>query len=489
MTQKNQSRWHLRMNQFIGIGLLVFIFFAVNYIGYKYYFRKDISLNTYTQLSTQSLNVISNLPAEVTLVNFATPQGDITAQLIMQDVVSILGEYRYHSKNKIKVVRVDPFINFDEAKRYAELYKVSDQENVIVVDYKGQKKIIAYNELADIDNSLVTVGGAASVRTFKAEKAITSAIQSLVGGKKSKVYFLSGHGEYDPLASPDKKSGYSLLADYIKRQNVEIAQWNLISQGGLPEDMDLLIIAGPTTALAPVEVEIIEQYLERTDKPARLMIMLDPKTQSGLENILKPYGIIFENNLAVTKISIMGQVRLYGEVLGESFARHPVTEWIGKGGVNVNFRSARSLTILKGSQATPLVLSPKTYWGETDIVNPLAELDPEKDMAGPLVVAAAIDKGSLTDGGVKLTGAKIVAVGSASYLINQLLDVAPLDFFLNSMNWMLDKEQSMGISAKQPQEFNVQLSDQQLQTSFLLLISVPTLGLVLGLIIWFQRRK
>jgi len=489
MTLKKSSRWQLRFNQVIGLMLVVFIFFGVNFLGYKHYFRHNLSLINYTKLDGQTLKLIESLPAPVKIIHFATPQGDPSAPLIMGDVEAVLEEYQYSSKGKIELKKINPFINFEEAKRYSEEYKVSDQENVIIVDYNGQSKIIAYNELADIDNTLVGMGGAPSLKAFKAEQAITSAIQTLVQGKKSKVYFLSGHGEYDPSAAPQDQSGYFFLSEYIRRQNVEVAKINLISQGGLPDDMDLLVIAGPNAALAPLEIEILTRYLSRTENPARLILMLDPKTESGLEEILKPYGVTFENNLAMTKVSVLGQVRLYGEVRAGEFAVHPVTEWIGKGAMDLNLRGCRTLSLAQSPQVTALVRTPEVYWGESDITNKTPEYSPDKDIKGPLVVAAAIDTGSVADGGVRLQGARIVAVGGASFLINQHIGVAQLDFFLNAMNWTLNKETSLGIAPKIPQQFNVNLGDKELGTSFLLLTAIPLAGCFLGLLVWMRRRK
>lgn len=489
MASKNASRWQLRLNQLIGLALIVFIFIGVNYIGYKHYYRQNVSLINYTKLGGQSLKLIESLPGKVTLIHFATPQGDPSAPLIMGDLEGILEEYRYHGKGKIDLKRINPFIDFEEAKRYSEQYKVSDQENVLIVDYNGQKKVIAYNELADIDSSMLAMGGAPTLKAFKAEQAITSAIQTLVEGKKSKVYFLSGHGEYDPMAAQNDQGGYFFLSEYIKRQNVDVAKINLISQGGLPDDMDLLVIAGPNAPLAPIEIEILTRYLARTENPARMILMLDPKTQSGLESILKPYGVTFENNLALTKVSVYGQVRLYGEVRAAEFAVHPVTEWIGKGGMDLNLRACRSLTLASSPQVTALVRTPEVYWAESEIDNKTPEFSQDKDVKGPLVVAAAIDTGSVADGGVKLRGARIVAVGGASFLVNQQIGVAQLDFFLNAMNWTLDKDSSMGITPKIPQQFNVNLGDAELGTSFLLLLAIPVAGGFLGILVWMRRRK
>ncbi|NJK92171.1 MAG: GldG family protein [Blastochloris sp.] len=294
MTSKTSPRWQLRLNQLIGLVLLFFIFGAVNFIGFKHFYRKNVSLVTYTQIGVQTEKILQGLPGKVLLIDFASPQPESPDQLILRDVQTLLDEYKYKSKGKVELKRINPFIDFEEAKRYADQYKVSDKENVIIIDYNGQKKIVSYLDLADIDASLMRMGMPPTVKAFKAEQVLTSAIQALVEGKKSKVYFLTGHGEYDIMADPQRRDGYSLLADYIQRQNVEVAPLNLVSDGGFPADMDLLVIAGPNAPLAPVEIELLKQYLARTDKPARLMLMLDPKTQSGLEDLLKPYGVVLK---------------------------------------------------------------------------------------------------------------------------------------------------------------------------------------------------
>jgi ABC-type uncharacterized transport system involved in gliding motility auxiliary subunit len=104
-------------------------------------------------------------------------------------------------------------------------------------------------------------------------------------------------------------------------------------------------------------------------------------------------------------------------------------------------------------------------------------------------VAAAIDTGKVQGGEVSLQGAKVVAIGGGSFLINQLIGGAQLDFFLNAFNWLLDKESSLGIAPKAPQEFRVSLDDGQRQKLQLAMFAVPLGGALLGFLVWLRRRK
>jgi ABC-type uncharacterized transport system involved in gliding motility auxiliary subunit len=111
-------------------------------------------------------------------------------------------------------------------------------------------------------------------------------------------------------------------------------------------------------------------------------------------------------------------------------------------------------------------------------------------LTGPLTVAAAIDPSAVAGGEVDVEGPKIIAVGSANFLIDQKIRPSELDFFLNSMNWMLGKKDSLGIAPKQPQEFRISMPDNDKEIlSAVVFMAVPGVILVIGLLVWLRRRK
>ena len=490
MAKKGSSKLQWRINQLIGVVLILVIFCAVQFVNYKQFYRKNITSSDYLKLSELTTNLIQNLPEPVKITTFISPQGDELARLVQNDVQALLEQYRYTSKGKIELFRVDPFINFDQAQAVAREFKLNNNENAVVIQYGDRSKVIKVSDMAQLDNSGKSFNAPPKLAAFKGEQELTSGIQALVLGEKSKIYFLTGHGEYDIKAPSGTRAGYSLLGAYIERQNAEVIPLNLLENQGVPEDADVLVIGGPQQRLTETELNLLRTYLKKTSPSApRLILMLDPDTVSGLEDFLDPYGVFFDNDLATALYNNL----LTSDAVATVFADHPVMAWARATGTQIVLGRARSLTVkmVPGApEPVKLAITPTIYWGETDMKNPNMAFDINKDLIGPLVLAAAIDSGTLPGGQVQVDGPQIIAVGSANFLINQSLGAPQLDFFLNAMNWMLGKRDTLGITPKQPQEFRVSMldRDKQILTSIVFLI-IPGVMVVVGLLVWLRRRK
>jgi ABC-type uncharacterized transport system involved in gliding motility auxiliary subunit len=505
MTEQKQSEHHgdvvkdkreLRFDSYLGILFVVIIFFALNFIGFKNFVRHNFSSSDYTQLSALTKNMLANLEQEVEITNFSAVSADMVSGVILEDVGRLLQEYEYASKGKVKVKKIDPYIDYEEARQVANELKLGTDENVLVIQSGEQSKVINYRDLADVDTSQAMYGGPVRVTAFKGEQVISSALQSMVQGDQVSVYFLTGHNELDPQSTDQTPEGLSLLASYIERQNAKVLKLNLVEEGSVPEDAALLVIAGPKTRYSAAELEILENYLQRTEGLVpRLMIMLDSGTDTGLEKLLDDYGVVFNDDLAVTRIRLLGQVRVLVEGIATKFGEHPAVDWLVKGGSpNFSFGRTRSIEVSEPDgearpEVTVLAETPDAYWGETDLKTEEANFDENTDTQGPLNLAVAIDTGSVSGGQVKLRGAKIVAVGGAEFMANRALTPPSVDFFVNGMNWLLEREEALGIAPKVPQEFSVKLTDGQKTGLFYLLFFFPVAAAVASFLIWLGRRK
>ncbi len=94
---------------------------------------------------------------------------------------------------------------------------------------------------------------------------------------KKKVYFLGGHGEKDP-ASSDQRTGYSAIAEGLKRDNFEFDKLVLAQTNEIPADANVIVVAGPKTDLLESEVPLLRDYLA-TSKA--LLVLLDPPDDQG----------------------------------------------------------------------------------------------------------------------------------------------------------------------------------------------------------------
>ena len=96
----------------------------------------------------------------------------------------------------------------------------------------------------------------------------------------------------------------------------------------------------------------------------------------------------------------------------------------------------------------------------------------------------------LHDGRLAST-ARLVVVGNSTFIQNSALtqDQQGLDFVSASLNWLLSREQMIGIAPKIPQTLTFSLDEQSLRKlRWGVLALLPLIPALLGLIVWWRRR-
>jgi len=486
------------INQWIFLPILIFLLAGVNYISWRHYRRADFSLNQFQKLSGQTLNLLKSLPGEVTLTAFLAPEADTTGSLIQEDVQKLLDEYKYRSSGKVKVELVQPYLDFQAAQKLAEKFKLTSNENVILVQYGDRSRVLKVAEMAEIDPGAMMTGGAARVKSFQAEEKISSAISGLVQGKPAKVYVTSGSGEYNLNSTDRDPAGYSLLSARLASQNVELLPLKLGEQEGVPADADAVMVAGPKFQFSAPAVAALHAYL---GKPGRLLLLLDPGAPTGLEGILAEQGLVVDADKIFRKVAVLSTAGLTQglneETVGTRFSGHPAIQWIESVGGSLRFGPSRSITIKPVVAASPvksemLVETSDRYWAKAW---PLAagkksDFVDGEDRKGPFAVAAVVDGSVPGDKGKESPALRAVVVGSASAFANQNISPLEVDFMVNSIQWVLGRSESLGISPKTPKDFSVSLDDGQQRVIMLgTLLGIPAMTGILGLLVWWRRRS
>jgi len=486
------------INQWLFLPILVFLLLGVNYISWRHYRRADFSLNQFQKLSGQTLNLLSHLPGEVTLTAFLAPEADTTGSLIQEDVQKLLEEYKYKGGGKVKVELVQPYLDFQAAQKLAEKFKLTSNENVVLVQYGERSRILKVSEMAEIDPGAMMTGGAARVKSFAAEEKISSAISGLVQGKPAKVYVTAGSGEYNLNSSDKDPAGYSLLAARMASQNVELLPLKLGEQEGVPADADAVMVAGPKFAFPAPSVAALQAYL---GKPGRLLLLLDPGTPTGLEGILSEQGVVVDADKIFRKVAMLSSGGLTQgvneETVGTRFSSHPAIRWVENAGGSLRFGVSRSITIKPVVVANPvkaemLVETSDRYWAKSWPLAGAKKSDfvEGEDRKGPFVVAAAVDGSVPGDQGKESPALRAVVVGSASAFANQNISPLEVDFMVNAVQWVLGRSDALGISPKTPKDFSVSLDDVQQRVIMLsTLLGIPAVTGILGFLVWWRRRS
>lgn len=485
MAKQKISRFAIATRVTLSLILAGVLVTAINYFSYRHYQTYDFSESRYFTLSEKTLSFVRSLKEPVKVYLFFNPEHPLYGR-----VEALLRSYQNAGGDKFVYELVDPYRDEVRARSIMNQYRLGDQDDVVILDYQNRSKFVNAAAMAEMEMPSPMGEETERIKAFKAEEAITSALVSLVQDDPSKIYFTTGHGEGD-ITSSDPHSGFSELNTRIQRDNIVTTNLNLLLDPVIPSDANALVIAGARTPFQTNEVVLLNDYLKQGGK---LLLLLEPGIESGLEGLLKTYGVVADDNYIVGAVKVLGAQRLLGTVPVAEYSNHPIVEKMRLTTMVLNSaRSVRALNQNSSSQnITELVKSSANYWGETSLNSEDAKFDEGQELKGPLSMAVAVDAGKVGEENVNLSGARLVIIGSSSSFSNTQLVNLPgvLDLGLNSLNWLLRKETLLGIAPKQPQEFSIGLTEGQLASLALILgIALPFSILFLGIGVWWKRRR
>ena len=145
-------------------------------------------------------------------------------------------------------------------------------------------------------------------------------------------------------------------------------------------------------------------------------------------------------------------------------------------------------------QLQPLIQAEKGYFAETDYnTDNQVKLQADAQKAGdvPLTIAASAEKGGSADARVQVNSSRLVVVSSATFVQDNAImqDQAALDFVSGSVNWLLSREQMIGIAPKIPKPLTFSLDPEALsRLRWIVLVLMPLIPAAIGTVVWWQRR-
>jgi len=471
------------LNSFAAVVLAAVLVVMIGYVALRNPIRFDLSARNYYQLSEKTLNLLDTLDQEVKVTVFFQEDNDLYF-----DIENLLEEYQYHNRN-IHVEWVDPARDPARTEKLANQYGVTESR-VVVFDIGGKSRIKRLGDLADMQ---VVEGRKTDpvMTAFKGEQAFSSAIQGLLQGETPVVYFLIGHGEHR-ITDFDLQSGFSGIRDIALRDNLDVEELVLSGENKVPADAAALVIAGPVSKMSSVEVEMIEEYLNHS---GRLMIMLDALKETGLEDMLRRWGVALREDIVVDPENTLKgsdvHIRRYN-VHPISIRMESITQFILPRSVEPLVADQDSGVAADRPTVVPLFYTSEKSWSETQFEATTARFDEGTgDRKGPISLAVAVERGATQKQlDVQIEPSKMVVFGDSDFVSNGNMVGGNADLFMNALNWLLDREELMAIAPKPIEEVKLSLSVKQLRRQFWINVAgVPLIAVVIGLVVWSRRRK
>jgi ABC-type uncharacterized transport system involved in gliding motility auxiliary subunit len=435
---------------------IIGILSVLNYLIYINPIQWDLTEDQLYSLSPETLKVLGDLSSEVTIRGFYTPDYSSARE----NVRPLLDQYRINSDHNVNYEFIDP----------EEFPFIAQQYNVI----RDGSLVVTFGE-----NSVV-------VETVSEQK-ITEALIKVLNPQERKVYFLVGHGER--ASDSTEQTGYNEVSRSLLSKNYEIEDLNLLSEGSISEDTNVLLIVGPTASLLDTEIDLISEYLQQG---GALIVLLEPMLQTAEEYTSDPliaylmdkWGIEILRNIVVDTST---NLPFYG--VSYNYASHPITEEMELVSYFPTARSMRLVDLEETSlERVKLVQTGENSWGETDFAAIEAqgsiEFNEGDEELGPLTLVMTAEDPE--------TDARLVVFGDADFASNEFFyDVGNGDLLLNSIDWAAGEEQLISLTPKVTTTRYVLPPTTQVTGIVFLtsIVLIPGIVIVLGVSTWWQRRK
>lgn len=162
-------------------------------------------------------------------------------------IVRFLDKYAALS-DRLSVEYIDPVVY----PSVLSTYGVDAGTVVVTCAATGQQESFAIDDIIGYDLMTYYYYGTKSETDFDAEGLLTSAVDAVVSEASRTVYETTGHDETAlPLS----------VTERLDKAHVAVSSVNLLTDGGIPADCDLLIINAPTRDLADDELDMVLEYL------------------------------------------------------------------------------------------------------------------------------------------------------------------------------------------------------------------------------------
>lgn len=444
----------LGLNSLLMVALFLGILVIVNFLAARHALRWDYSETKRFTLAPQTYDVLRGLEQDVTITVFS--QSGAPAFAIYRD---LLDSYRQASP-RLAVEYVDPERQPAQARRYG---------------------------VTRTDTAVLESGARSARVSTPSEAELTAALVRVSKDAKKRIVFLQGHGERE--IEDTERDGYSLAKDALVKQGYEVDTLLLLQAEEVPGDTSVLVIAGPRRAVTQPERERIARYVERG---GRLLVMVDPGVESGLEELLASWGVELGRGVLVDVRDRLAQGDLTSLMI-RTFTEHEITQ-------DFNFAvllpTSRHLSFdsERGTRwdFVPLARTSPRSWAETDLEDLEARVvnfDPAEDVQGPLPLAAALTlKDPPEDEDAQPA---IVLVGNSAFASNLYVNFpGNTDFLLHAIGWLAEERALISITPKEPafQPF-IPNPNQDRLLLYVQVFLLPAVTVIWGVTVWRKRQR
>jgi len=452
-----KTRVYSRLQGIVFTILFLGVIGVLAYLSTRYSFTADWTANNRNTLSEASSELLKQLEGPVAVTSYATEDKSVRGA-----VSDLVDRYRRH-KADLTLQFVNPDLEPEVVRALG--IRVNGE---LRVEYQGRAE--------NLQNL--------------SEQGLTNILQRLARSGERWLIFVEGHGERKPQGVANHDLGQ--WSQQLTTKGFRVQTHNLVQNPQLPENTQVLVLAGPQMNLLPGEVALINQYVAGG---GNLLWLTDPsddgdQKQHGLMPLATQLGIDFEPGMIVDPTTQVLGVSDPRFALVADYPGHAITRDFD---ALTLFPQSHGLVIAPpdGWQARVILQTEKRSWSETGDMSGEIQFDAASDVPGPLTLGVALTRPLSTGDAESRQEQRVVITGDGDFLSNAYLgNGANLLLGMNMINWLANDDQLINIPVKTATDRNLQLSPlAQGMIGFGFLFVLPLLLAGSGFLIWWKRRK
>ena len=468
-------------NAALNVALFGGILVVGNVLAFKYGGRPiDFTADRVNSLATLSVNQVKSLdrPVKFTLV---IGQGRLVGAQ-WESIRQVLDLLRREDPGKVTTATLNPFddpLRFAEAQRDAPDLAVATQGGGVLVEYgEGKGAERAFVRAGDLFKEEPS-SGAGQVVASDAEDALVSALIRLREGKKSRISFITGHGEPSIHDLDPARNGLGQLRSRLETLGARVVVNNLLRED-IDPGTELAILAGATKPFQPEELRRLSRYLDGGGKLLVFTGFRAPEAEkTGLEDWLKGYDVAVGPGLVLDRtycFAFRPEIIL-APILGD--LHHPIVEPLADTRVVLPVatpvKPAAQPANAKVLVSEVLRSSPES-WLRTDMSLRKPVRGP-KEPPGPVPVAVAVaDRAAV---GAGAGSPRLVVIGSDYAAANPY---APhnFDLIVNAVNWLRGRAEQRGAIPAKRHTALALAANPQLRAKIVLVPTLMAVSVIIG---------
>lgn len=433
--------------------MLVAILGIVNYLGAKHSITWDFSSAESNTLSPQSIQLVKTLDTDLK-VYFFYKKGVEGNEDNRRQFRELVKKYQDQSPK----VKMD-FVEVNEQPDLSKEFGVDKGSGVVFLDYKDRR-----SRIEKID-----------------EQEFTSALVKVTRDKTKTIYFTVGHGEMS-LDEAKEALGLRSLKILLESSRYVVKALPLSQTPKIPEDADVIFVAGPVQGFQDFEIKALEEFLRQGGS---LFLALESQNPVGLEKLVSAAGIELQNNYILNVVETkLGRGINQGPAMGVVFSKtNKITKSFGKNEITL-FRYPQSLKI--GKVPSGIIVDELVKTAPDAMAFESLRVSGE----GPVASYSLVDEVTGTwPGGTKPFN--MIVAGDVDFLTNQMLyQNLNRDLVLNSVASLAKEENLISITPKEPQATQMFLTETKFSLFlFAFIIPLPILLLGISISLYMRRRN